>query len=114
MDGERWTRAFAAVGASQCGFCTPGIIVRLAASAARAPLVRSAVDQALLAHLCRCTGWQTIREAALGFDLDEGSRRDAAVPRPKPVPHCRDELRLDLAKFDGVVHTNPWADQFSV
>ena len=78
-DGERWTRAFAAVGASQCGFCTPGIIVRLAASAARAPLVRSAVDQALLAHLCRCTGWQTIREAALGLDLDEGSRRDVAA-----------------------------------
>jgi aerobic-type carbon monoxide dehydrogenase small subunit (CoxS/CutS family) len=56
-DADRWAEAFAATGASQCGFCTPGIIVRLAAS-------RQPVDQALLAHLCRCTGWQTIREAA--------------------------------------------------
>jgi aerobic-type carbon monoxide dehydrogenase small subunit (CoxS/CutS family) len=64
-DGERWAAAFAATGASQCGFCTPGIIVRLVAASARGPLTHGAVDQALLAHLCRCTGWQTIREAAL-------------------------------------------------
>ena len=56
-DADRWAEAFAASGASQCGFCTPGIIVRLAAT-------HQPVDQALLAHLCRCTGWQTIREAA--------------------------------------------------
>jgi xanthine dehydrogenase small subunit len=62
---EAWTEAFTATGASQCGFCTPGIITRLAALARRdAPLSTRAVDQALLAHLCRCTGWQTIREAA--------------------------------------------------
>jgi aerobic-type carbon monoxide dehydrogenase small subunit (CoxS/CutS family) len=64
-DAKRWAAAFAATGASQCGFCTPGIIVRLAAAAARGPLEPSRVDQALLAHLCRCTGWQTIREAAV-------------------------------------------------
>jgi xanthine dehydrogenase small subunit len=56
-DADRWADAFACTGASQCGFCTPGIIVRLTAS-------HQPVDQALLAHLCRCTGWQTIREAA--------------------------------------------------
>ncbi|HEY1278194.1 MAG TPA: 2Fe-2S iron-sulfur cluster-binding protein [Acidimicrobiales bacterium] len=57
-DADRWAEAFSATGASQCGFCTPGIIVRLAAT-------HQPVDQALLAHLCRCTGWQTIREAAV-------------------------------------------------
>ncbi len=53
-----------ATGGSQCGFCTPGIVMRLAALDAGAPVTREAVDQALLAHLCRCTGWQTIGEAA--------------------------------------------------
>ncbi len=52
-----WADAFCAVGASQCGFCTPGIVMRLEGQqpADCAP--------ALLGHLCRCTGWQTIGEA---------------------------------------------------
>jgi xanthine dehydrogenase small subunit len=54
---ERWADELTATGGSQCGFCTPGIIMRLASGP-------SNIDQALLAHLCRCTGWQTIREAA--------------------------------------------------
>ncbi len=59
---EAWSQAMCATGGSQCGFCTPGIVMRLAAQ--RTPLTPEAVDQALLAHLCRCTGWQTIHEAA--------------------------------------------------
>jgi xanthine dehydrogenase small subunit len=68
---ERWAQAFCQTGASQCGFCTPGIIMRLAATAARAdggadrPLGRDEIERALVAHLCRCTGWRTIVEAAL-------------------------------------------------
>jgi xanthine dehydrogenase small subunit len=70
----RWADAFAATGASQCGFCTPGIVVRLASGVAP---TRPAIDRALLAHLCRCTGWQTIREAAaLVHSGDEGPSRD--------------------------------------
>jgi xanthine dehydrogenase small subunit len=60
-----WGEAFCATGASQCGFCTPGIVVRLAGLAARGagPDDTPAVEQALLAHLCRCTGWRTILDA---------------------------------------------------
>ena len=60
-----WGEAFCATGGSQCGFCTPGIVVRLAGLAARgaAPDDHGAVEQALLAHLCRCTGWRTILDA---------------------------------------------------
>jgi aerobic-type carbon monoxide dehydrogenase small subunit (CoxS/CutS family) len=62
---ERWGAAFCATGASQCGFCTPGIVLRLEGLRRRGrdPADRDAVDRALAAHLCRCTGWQTIREA---------------------------------------------------
>lgn len=58
--------AFCATGGSQCGFCTPGILLRVAALVAGtggAPPARAALDRALAAHLCRCTGWQTIHEA---------------------------------------------------
>jgi aerobic-type carbon monoxide dehydrogenase small subunit (CoxS/CutS family) len=60
--GERWAEALCATGGSQCGFCTPGILMRLAALAA--PVADGAARQSLLAHVCRCTGWQTILEAA--------------------------------------------------
>jgi xanthine dehydrogenase small subunit len=62
---DAWGAAFCATGASQCGFCTPGIVVRLAGLAAKGagPGDTAAVEQALLAHLCRCTGWRTILDA---------------------------------------------------
>jgi aerobic-type carbon monoxide dehydrogenase small subunit (CoxS/CutS family) len=69
---QRWTDAFVAAGASQCGFCTPGIVLRLAAlEQGGKALTRAAVESALLAHLCRCTGWQSIVDAgcvALGIE----------------------------------------------
>jgi xanthine dehydrogenase small subunit len=71
--------AFVATGASQCGFCTPGILVRLAALLERGRTSRLDVDRALAAHLCRCTGWQTIYEA---FDVAAGRVTGAVVPRP--------------------------------
>lgn len=75
--------AFVATGASQCGFCTPGILVRLAALAAKGRTGRADVDRGLAAHLCRCTGWQTIHEAA-----------DLALASPSPSDAHRD---LDAA-----------------
>ena len=81
-DQQAWADAFCAVGASQCGFCTPGIIVRLSTLA---PLSPAGVERALLAHLCRCTGWRTIVDAAgrVGTavsgdrDFDRAGRRAA-------------------------------------
>ncbi|MGB7053079.1 MAG: 2Fe-2S iron-sulfur cluster-binding protein, partial [Acidimicrobiales bacterium] len=64
---ERWAAALLASGGSQCGFCTPGIIMRLAAPAGGTRAQTGShdrVDHGLAAHLCRCTGWQTIVEAA--------------------------------------------------
>jgi len=61
-----WTEALYGTGGTQCGFCTPGIVVRLTQTEP-AP---AAVQRALLAHVCRCTGWQTIVEAAAAVDCD--------------------------------------------
>lgn len=60
---DRLVTAFTACGGSQCGFCTPGIVVRAAALAAKGRTAPVAVDRALAAHLCRCTGWRTVVDA---------------------------------------------------
>ncbi|HEX6167486.1 MAG TPA: 2Fe-2S iron-sulfur cluster-binding protein, partial [Acidimicrobiales bacterium] len=72
---DAWGEAFCATGASQCGFCTPGIVLRLEALRARgADLSEPApVEQALLAHLCRCTGWRTILDAAAAVAAPDGT-----------------------------------------
>jgi xanthine dehydrogenase small subunit len=64
-DRLAWGEAFCAAGGSQCGFCTPGIIMRFEGLRAKgvAPGDGLAIERALAAHLCRCTGWQTIGEA---------------------------------------------------
>src|SRR5262249_42385083 len=52
--------AFVATGGSQCGFCTPGIVMRAASLLAKGRTSRADIDRGLAAHLCRCTGWQTV------------------------------------------------------
>lgn len=82
-DADAWAQAFADTGASQCGFCTPGIICRLAGLRDKKPDAgHEDVEQALLAHLCRCTGWRTILDAwdaygspAVERDLDAAAER---------------------------------------
>jgi xanthine dehydrogenase small subunit len=77
---RRWGEAFLATGGSQCGFCTPGIIVRLEALRdGRDDVPADEARRALLAHLCRCTGWQTVVEAAGRLDRPAGSDRDLAA-----------------------------------
>jgi xanthine dehydrogenase small subunit len=82
---QRWAAAFVQHGASQCGFCTPGIVLRLAAlegAGPGRPPSRRDIEAALRAHLCRCTGWQSIVEAACSaLGADGAARPDAGDPR---------------------------------
>lgn len=74
---ERWSEALCAKGASQCGYCTPGILMRLASLEFRKSHVdEPSIRSALGAHLCRCTGWQTIVEAANSLLCIEGESLD--------------------------------------
>ena len=51
---------------SQCGFCTPGIVMSLfALYHGDRPVTRDDVNDALAGNLCRCTGYRPIVEAAL-------------------------------------------------
>ena len=56
--------AFAAHGAFQCGFCTPGLLVSAEALLEDEPRPdEAAVRKALSGHLCRCTGYAKIIQA---------------------------------------------------
>jgi aerobic-type carbon monoxide dehydrogenase small subunit (CoxS/CutS family) len=55
---------FADLGASQCGYCTPGILVTARALLDREPHPsRERIAEALAGNLCRCTGYLQIIEA---------------------------------------------------
>ena len=74
-----WGDAFCAEGASQCGFCTPGIVLRLRALQTKSDAPDDgAIANALLAHLCRCTGWRTIFSAARAVALPSRSASSSA------------------------------------
>jgi aerobic-type carbon monoxide dehydrogenase small subunit (CoxS/CutS family) len=57
-------RAFAELGAAQCGYCTPGfLLVAEALLRAKAAPTRLEIAEALAGNLCRCTGYLKIFEA---------------------------------------------------
>ncbi len=95
---DRWAAAFVQHGASQCGFCTPGIVLRLAAlegaGTGRRPTRRD-IESALRAHLCRCTGWQSIVDAACSVLGVEGAADPPAGEPRNPV------LAAWRAQFEG-------------
>ena len=58
--------AFADFGASQCGFCTPGMILNTYALLKKNPNpTEEEIRHALSGNLCRCTGYNAIVNAIL-------------------------------------------------
>jgi carbon-monoxide dehydrogenase small subunit len=60
--------AFSAEHALQCGFCTPGFLMLLRGALDEDPTVvdeRERHDALLASNLCRCTGYEGIRRAAV-------------------------------------------------
>ncbi len=100
---DRWADAFVARGASQCGFCTPGIVMRLAALETEgagghgrakhsSPMeLRRDIEAGLRAHLCRCTGWQSIVEAAMDV-LGDASETGGSPTRDQLLAGWRAQL----------------------
>ena len=77
---------------SQCGFCTPGIVMSLFTlyedqhadgTTPPALLTPQRLEAALGGNLCRCTGYRPIRDAALSMD-------DHPLERPAWLEQCTD------------------------
>ena len=76
----RMADVFAACGALQCGFCTPGILIRTKSLVDRkgSDLTREEASRHLGGHLCRCTGYTKILDAVEA--LAQGETPEAEVP----------------------------------
>jgi xanthine dehydrogenase small subunit len=95
---DRLVGAVEATGASQCGFCTPGILMRLAGSGRTGGPSEERIANALSAHLCRCTGVQPLVEAAL-LALDPEAELPA--PRDPAAAQARATLESGVAQRAG-------------
>lgn len=70
--------AFATLGAAQCGYCTPGILLTAKALLDRHPHPsRERIAEALSGNLCRCTGYLQIIEAV------EDAAAHGSVEKPR-------------------------------
>ena len=68
-------QAFLECGGSQCGICTPGMLLTAAAwLKERGPKTAAAARQALAGNLCRCTGYQPIVDSVLRAARGRGRR----------------------------------------
>jgi aerobic-type carbon monoxide dehydrogenase small subunit (CoxS/CutS family) len=68
--------AFAEIGAAQCGYCTPGMILAAKAFLDKHPRPsRQEIQEALAGNLCRCTGYIQILQA-----VERASRGEVGSP----------------------------------
>ena len=75
-----WSECFAAAGASQCGYCSPGIVMKAEGLLNRHPEpTRDEIAHALLGNLCRCTGYAKVIDA---IELAAEARRGGRLPTP--------------------------------
>ncbi len=66
--------------ASQCGFCTPGIVMSLfAMSKDDGPVTRERINDQLAGNLCRCTGYRPIIDAAMASLKGEADHLDKSA-----------------------------------
>ena len=89
-------RAMVALHGSQCGFCTPGIVMSLHTHhVRRADNDTTSINDCLAGNLCRCTGYGPIIRAG------EAACNQPAPAMPAPLPESEDELGYTLHTPEG-------------
>src|SRR6059036_2643670 len=69
-------QAFAELGAAQCGYCTPGILLTAQALLDDTPApTRDEIKEALAGNLSRCTGYTKILDAVELASMRMGARK---------------------------------------
>lgn len=83
---------------SQCGFCTPGIVMSLygtvtAANPQHASLAIQDIEDAFDGNLCRCTGYRPILDAAKSFAKDFHKLPNKEGPKVKITTSTLDKCQ---------------------
>src|SRR3989440_2135147 len=89
---------------SQCGYCTPGFIMSLFEGYYRKDLKTAAqLDEQLCGHLCRCTGYRPIRDAA----ADAFAHRNGKDAFDAQLKNAKTKLKAARYNFDGEIFLRP-------
>ena len=80
-------QAFHKMGASQCGYCIPGMVMAATAALRTNPHAgREEIKERLGGNICRCTGYQKIFDAVeLARDVYNGQKPATALAEPEPA-----------------------------
>jgi xanthine dehydrogenase molybdenum-binding subunit len=100
-DNERqlYADAFQAAAGLQCGFCTPGLVLRIKHLTDQDRILqRDEIARALDGHLCRCTGYVKIIDAV---QLINAAKRGGALP----VPSGNGGVGANLERYQGAALT---------
>jgi len=90
-----WADCFMASGASQCGFCSPGIVMKAESLLSKnTEPSRDEIARALAGNLCRCTGYVKIVDAV---QFAAGAKRGEAIP----VPDLSGRVGSRTARYQG-------------
>ena len=99
---------------SQCGFCTPGIVMSLFAHyhACNGATTREAINNVLAGNLCRCTGYRPIVDAALEACAEAADDRfiRSATARLQALRSLDDKADLFVGN-DGSFFAAPASEQ---
>ena len=92
--------AFAHTGAVQCGFCTPGMVMRAKGLLAVDPSPdRREIKIALRGNLCRCTGYKKIADAI------ELAAKILREDLPVPAPVFTGQIGASIHRVDAIAKT---------
>lgn len=95
---------------SQCGYCTPGIVMALATNAlvdSESTRKKLTAKEALIGNLCRCTGYKAIIDSAEAAKKINSWKLADQYPPGAIVKHLKEETKLPF----GLQEVDPALDQ---